>query len=73
MPKNHKKETCENCHYFDNSAHKLDARTAHAGVCKKFSEIVFLSDNCSQYFDVSNLPQDKIFQPQETYQQRTLF
>ena len=48
------KISCANCHYFDNSAHKNDQRTHHAGICSKWSEVTFLTDSCKYHFDLAN-------------------
>jgi hypothetical protein len=40
---------CQDCIHFDNSRHIKDSRTAHAGLCKRFSETTFLHDSCSQW------------------------
>lgn len=40
---------CEDCLHFDNTRHLKDARTAHAGLCKRFCETTFLKDTCNQW------------------------
>jgi hypothetical protein len=56
------KNLCESCIYFDAEKHKNDPRTAHAGICKKWCEIVFKNDKeCKQYFSFKNAPVEEIF------------
>lgn len=40
---------CENCIYFDNSKHKQDKRTEHAGICNKLGSITFLNETCKMF------------------------
>lgn len=47
-------ETCRTCLHFDGSKHEHDARTAHAGICKRFSETTFKNDSCTQYLSLNN-------------------
>lgn len=56
-------ENCENCAFFNNSKHKLDKRTEHAGICSKWSEIQFKNSTCKMWFSNENLPAEKIFKP----------
>lgn len=42
-------KNCKNCVHFDNSKHALDERTKTAGICKKFYEVTFQSDNCNAH------------------------
>lgn len=48
------KNTCENCIEFDNEKHKNHFATRHAGVCKKWCEIMFLNDSCKSYLSKEN-------------------
>jgi hypothetical protein len=57
------KNQCENCHYFSGDKHKNDPRTKHAGICSKWTEVVFRTENCKEYFSSSNAPADEIFKP----------
>lgn len=57
------KNLCENCTHFDGSKHQNDQRTHHAGICKKWCEIVFKTDNCKQYSLKSNPTENEIFPP----------
>lgn len=41
---------CKNCVHFDNTEHKQDKRTEHAGKCVKMAQIVFLNDSCNRMF-----------------------
>jgi len=43
------KNTCQNCHFFDDSRHKNDNRTSHAGLCLKWSEINLKTSTCNQF------------------------
>lgn len=52
MSKKTAKSKCLNCINFDNVAHASDERTKHAGLCKKFCEIVFQNDSCNQWLNV---------------------
>jgi spore cortex formation protein SpoVR/YcgB (stage V sporulation) len=56
-------EKCENCSYFDGSKHENDKRTAHAGICSKWTEIVFKSETCKQFFSNENKTEKEIFIP----------
>ncbi|MFV8344589.1 hypothetical protein [Flavobacterium sp. ZB4P13] len=56
-------EKCENCYYFDGSKHEKDAQTAHAGICSKWTEIVFKSETCKQFFSNQNKSEKEIFIP----------
>jgi hypothetical protein len=55
------KINCENCVFFDGSKHQKDARTQHAGICSKWTEIVFRSETCKQHFLNSNPTEKDIF------------
>lgn len=52
MSKKNEKPTCLNCYEFDNVAHKSDYRTKHAGLCKKWCEIVFQNGTCKSWLNV---------------------
>lgn len=54
---------CDNCTFFDGSKHQNDSRTSHAGICSKWSEIVFRSETCKQYISVLDQPKEKIQVP----------
>jgi hypothetical protein len=56
-------EKCENCTFFDGSKHQKDARTAHAGICSKWTEITFKWENCKGFFSKENLTEKEIFIP----------
>jgi hypothetical protein len=47
---------CETCYHFDGSNHKNDRRTAHAGICKKWCEVMLRTETCKAYFAEGNLP-----------------
>ena len=53
--------TCENCHFFDASRHKKDPRTAHAGICIKWSQIELKSSTCKQAMPIQELIEKDIF------------
>lgn len=55
------KGTCQNCCHFDGSKHQKDPRTQHAGICSKWTEIVFQSETCKQYFSNENKSEKEIF------------
>ena len=57
------KNTCQNCVSFDGSKHQKDSRTQHAGICLKWSEIVFKTEICKQHFLNSNPTENQIFKP----------
>jgi len=48
------KNECQNCINFDNEKHKNHPATKHAGICKKWVEITFLTDNCNQFLSKEN-------------------
>lgn len=50
------KNECSNCYAFDNSKHKQDLRTSHAGICKYYTCVVFKSDTCKAFMSVQQLP-----------------
>jgi hypothetical protein len=56
-------QTCENCTFFDTLRHENDARTKHAGICTKWTEIVFKSETCKWHFLKSNPDEKEIFIP----------
>ena len=56
-------ENCENCTFFDGSKHQNDIRTKHAGICSKWTEIVFRTETCKQYFSNQNKTEKEIFIP----------
>lgn len=56
-------ENCENCTFFDGSKHQNDKRTFHAGICSKWTEIVFKTEICKQYFSKKNKSENEIFIP----------
>lgn len=43
------KKHCENCCHFNNDFHAKDTRTKHAGICYKWSEVVFLYGTCKSF------------------------
>lgn len=50
-------KTCQNCISFDPQRFKNDIRTSHCGLCDKFTEVVFKSDNgCKYFFSKMNPP-----------------
>jgi hypothetical protein len=56
------KNQCQNCINFDASKHENDPRTSHAGICKKWCEIVFKTDKeCKQFLDHKNHKAEIIF------------
>lgn len=59
--KNQDKNPCIDCNSFDNSQHINDPRTMHAGICKKWSQITFISDTCKQYIPIQELCENDIF------------
>lgn len=56
-------QNCENCIFFDGSKHENDTRTKHAGICSKWTQIVFRSETCKQYFSNENKGENEIFKP----------
>lgn len=46
---------CERCDFFDNSHHVKDARTAHAGLCKRWSNITWKTETCSEFLNAGDL------------------
>ncbi len=48
------KNECQNCINFDNEKHKNHPATKHAGICKKWCEIMFLKDSCNQFLSKEN-------------------
>ena len=57
------KENCENCTFFNGTAHEKDSRTRHAGFCSKWVEITFKRDTCKQYFSSVNKTEKEVFPP----------
>lgn len=66
-------ENCSNCTFFDGSRHENDKRTSHAGICSKWSQIVFKTEICKQYFFKGNEPAENIFKSTQIDLQTTLF
>lgn len=64
---------CENCMFFDSTKHEKDPRTKHAGICSKWTEIVFKSDTCKQFFSSSNPTVENLFKTDKTNNQIALF
>lgn len=56
-------ENCENCMFFDGTKHDNDIRTKHAGICSKWTEIVFRTETCKQFFTLQNKKENEIFKP----------
>lgn len=56
-------ENCENCASFDGTKHENDNRTKHAGICSKWCQIVFKTENCKQFFSKENKKEKEVFPP----------
>lgn len=56
-------QNCENCASFDGTKHENDNRTKHAGICFKWSQIVFRNETCKQFFSNQNKTETEVFPP----------
>lgn len=54
---------CIDCHFFDNSKHKNDPRTSHAGLCVKWSEINFKNSTCKQAIPIQESEKNPFKEP----------
>lgn len=54
-------EKCENCQSFDNSKFLQNARTRDAGICGKFTEVVFKKETCKWHMPKTDLTETEIF------------
>ena len=59
------KNQCQDCTNFDNEKHKNSYQTRHAGICKKWVEITFLTDTCNQFFSKENPEELEPIKPKE--------
>ena len=54
-------EKCQNCMFFDNSKFLHKSQTKDAGICTKFTEVMFKNDSCKFHLPIQELEEKEIF------------